>query len=118
MHTRAMPYHIRTQRSRVGRVPLCAQWLRHSQAVMLLMLIKELEDVLALVNELPRKDQLKCAQALMTRVEEWEERQQHPHLSDVEWRRLKSERVVALHALKEPREYGRSALPLRRGRAL
>ena len=59
------------------------------------MLIKELKDMLALVAELPSDTQLQCAQALFTYVEEWEERQQEPHLSDAEWADLKAHRAEA-----------------------
>ena len=41
------------------------------------MLIKELEDMLVLVRELPRDDQLNCVRAVWKHVEAWEERQQH-----------------------------------------
>ena len=69
------------------------------------MLIKELEDVLVLVGELPREDQVKCAQALRSHVDEWEERQQQPHLSDAEWVQLKAERAAAGRAREELREF-------------
>ena len=69
------------------------------------MLIKELEDLLVLVRDLPREAQLKCAQTLWSHLDEWEERQQHPHLSDSEWDRLKSERTAAEEVRQELQEF-------------
>lgn len=57
------------------------------------MFIKELDDLLALVKEMPREWQLKCVQAMWSIEEEWEERQQVPNLSDADWEQLKSQRV-------------------------
>jgi cold shock CspA family protein len=69
------------------------------------MLIKELEDMLVLVRQLPRADQLKCVQALWSHVVEWEERQQEPHLSDAEWRALQTERAAAQRVREELRQF-------------
>ena len=65
------------------------------------MLVKELEDLLVLVRELPREDQLKCARALWSHVEEWEERQQEPELSDTEWQELQAQHA---ETRRHPRE--------------
>jgi cold shock CspA family protein len=68
------------------------------------MLIKELEDILVLVRELPREYQLKCVQALWPHVEEWEQRQQEPNLSDAEWNELHTERAAAQRRREEIRD--------------
>jgi len=59
------------------------------------MLIKELEDMLLLVAQLPRDQQLKCVQALWPIVEEWEARMQERDLSDAAWEQLNAERAEA-----------------------
>ena len=69
------------------------------------MLIKELEDMMALVGALPREDQLRCVQALWSCVEEWEERYQEPHLSDDEWAELKRQRAKAKRERDELRAF-------------
>ena len=69
------------------------------------MLIKELEDMLVLVRELPREVQLMCVQALWSHVEEWEERLQDPGLSDAEWADHKRQRALANRAREELRHF-------------
>ena len=68
------------------------------------MLIKELEDMLVLVGELPRENQMQCARALLTHVEEWEERQQEANLSGAEWNALQEQRTRRLRLHEELRE--------------
>ena len=68
------------------------------------MLIKELEDVLVLVKDLPPTEQLKCARFLFGRVDEWEQRQQELHLSDAEWSELIAERSEAASRRGELRQ--------------
>ena len=64
------------------------------------MIIKELDDMLALVKEMPREWQLKCGRAMWSNVEEWEERQQEPNLSDADWEKLKSQRAETRRLLE------------------
>ena len=68
------------------------------------MLIKEFEDMLELIKQLPSERQLKCARTIWLHVEEWEERQQHPHLSDAEFEELQSQRAAERHLRDEARE--------------
>ena len=65
------------------------------------MIIKELDDMLALVKEMPREWQLKCVRAMWSNVEEWEERQQEPNLSDADWEKLKSQRAETRRLLAQ-----------------
>ena len=67
------------------------------------MLIKELEDMLVLVKDLPSEEQLKCVQSLWRHVDEWEARQQEPGLSDPEWANLQSQRAEAARVREENR---------------
>ncbi len=55
-------------------------------------MIKELKDVLVLVEQLPRDYQLKCVRALAAYVDGWEARQQEPQLSDHEWNHVLAQR--------------------------
>ena len=64
------------------------------------MIIKELDNMLALVKEMPREWQLKCGRAMWSNVEEWEERQQEPNLSDADWEKLKSQRAETRRLLE------------------
>jgi hypothetical protein len=57
--------------------------------------IKELEDVLTLVDEMPREWQMKCVGTMIYYVDKWEERQQAPGLSDREWALVLRERHEA-----------------------
>jgi cold shock CspA family protein len=75
------------------------------------MIIKELDDMLALVKEMPRGWQMKCAQAMWSTVEAWEERQQEPNLSDADWEQLKLQRAETrrlLERISEMKECGRT----------
>ena len=56
------------------------------------MLIKEIEDVLRLVKDLPKDWQLKCAKDLSVTVQQWEQRQSEPELSDYDWSKLQFRR--------------------------
>ena len=53
------------------------------------MRIRELADVLRLVDELPREQQLLCVRSLIAYVDGWEARIQESTMSDREWARLK-----------------------------
>ena len=64
------------------------------------MIIKELDDMLALVKEMPREWQLKCVRAMWSNVEEWEERQQEPNRSDADWEKLKLQRTETRRVLE------------------
>ena len=52
------------------------------------MRIKELEDVLALVDAMPREEQLQCVRACVGYVEDWEARKAEPPMTDEEWIQL------------------------------
>lgn len=69
------------------------------------IVIEELRDVMVLIGELPRGEQLKCARALWALLDEWEERQQHPELSDDEWRELQADRAAARRTRDELAEW-------------
>ena len=56
------------------------------------MLIKELEDVLALVDELPREYQLRCAEQLSKMVQSWEGQLAEGIADYGEWVRLEAVR--------------------------
>ena len=55
------------------------------------MMIKELKDVLVLVEQLPPDWQMECVRRLSWKVRRWEERIQH-HLSDPEYTALSNRR--------------------------
>lgn len=56
------------------------------------MLIKELEDVLELIKDMPSDWQHKCVRLLCWQLENWEQRQSEPELSDEDWQELQAER--------------------------
>jgi hypothetical protein len=60
------------------------------------MRIKELEDVLVLVDELPPDHQLRCAESLSKRVQEWEGQQADGIADYGEWIELEKNRVLAM----------------------
>ena len=63
------------------------------------MRIKELEDVLVLVDAMPRPQQLKCAKAMMYHVEYWEGWQAEG-VSEQEWLRRSDKRREAISERK------------------
>lgn len=56
------------------------------------MMIKELKDVLVLVERMPPDWQMKCVRNLSWKVRCWEERIQEPHLSNAEYSTLQHHR--------------------------
>jgi len=76
------------------------------------MLIKELEDILILVKDLPRAEQLKCVRALWLKLDEWEQRQQEPRLSDSEWSALRAKRDAAARKRAELQELEESGITI------
>ena len=57
------------------------------------MRIQELQDVLTIVDELPREQQLKCVRSCSVHVQEWEARMCEPPMTDRQWMDLKRERL-------------------------
>jgi hypothetical protein len=64
------------------------------------MLIKEMHDVLKLVELLPPDQQMRCAHWCCMEVINWEERIQDPHLSDQEYSALALRRYKQRDALR------------------
>jgi hypothetical protein len=60
--------------------------------------IKELDDVLKLVDELPRERQLKCVHTLSLYVQDWEDRVS-TGLSDREYHRERVRRFAQKHGI-------------------
>ncbi len=62
-------------------------------------MIKELEDVLAAVSELPEKYQKRALDDLLKLIDEWEDRSSLPEMADEEYRELRRDRIAAVRSM-------------------
>lgn len=71
-------------------------------------LIKEMQDLLKFVEQMPHAWQLDCAEELAMSINKWQQRQQSPDLSDDKWWDLecrRSRQRIQLRRERREREF-------------